>query len=86
MERYKKQIGVYPERGLADKIYRTRENIAWCKERGIRLNGPRLWVARPRTRRCTGNSWMKSEGNQGNATRLRGTSGYVSVNTGLAWY
>jgi IS5 family transposase len=42
MERYKEQVGVYPERGLVDKIYRTRENIAWCKERGIRLNGPRL--------------------------------------------
>jgi IS5 family transposase len=42
MERYKEQIGVYPERGLADKIYRTRENIAWRKERGICLNGPRL--------------------------------------------
>ena len=25
-----------------DKIYRTRENLAWCKERGIRLNGPKL--------------------------------------------
>jgi IS5 family transposase len=42
MDRYREQIGVYPERGLADKIYRTRENIAWCKERGIRLNGPGL--------------------------------------------
>ncbi len=25
-----------------DRIYRTRENLAWCKERGIRLNGPKL--------------------------------------------
>ena len=42
MERYKEQTGVYPERALVDRIYRTRENIAWCKERGIRLNGPKL--------------------------------------------
>ena len=25
-----------------DRIYRTRENLAWCRERGIRLNGPKL--------------------------------------------
>ena len=42
MERYKKRTGKYPERGLVDRIYRTRENLAWCKERGIRLNGPKL--------------------------------------------
>ncbi|CCI29969.1 Monomeric isocitrate dehydrogenase [Microcystis aeruginosa PCC 9809] len=28
-----------------DKIYRTRENLAWCKERGIRLSG--LPLGRP---------------------------------------
>ena len=42
MERYKEQTGHYPERGLVDRIYRTRENLAWCRERGIRLNGPKL--------------------------------------------
>lgn len=42
MERYKKQTGVYLERALMDRIYRTRQNIASCKEHGIRLNGPRL--------------------------------------------
>ena len=25
-----------------DKIYRTRENRAWCQERGIRISGPPL--------------------------------------------
>jgi len=35
-------VGKYPERILADKIFRNRENLSWCKERGIRLNGPRL--------------------------------------------
>ena len=42
MERYKEQRGHYPERGLVDRIYRTKENLAWCRERGIRLNGPKL--------------------------------------------
>lgn len=27
---------------LADKIYRNRENLRYCKERGIRLSGPAL--------------------------------------------
>jgi IS5 family transposase len=42
VERYKEQTGKYPERILADKVFRTRDNLAWCKERKIRLNGPRL--------------------------------------------
>ena len=36
----------YPERALADKIYRNRENLAYCKLHGIRLSGPSL--GRPR--------------------------------------
>jgi len=40
--RYKERTGAYPKRVLVDKIYRTRENIAYCKERGIRLTGPKL--------------------------------------------
>ena len=34
--------GHYPSRILADKIYRNRENLAYCKLRGIRLSGPAL--------------------------------------------
>ena len=34
--------GHYPERVLVDKIYRNRETIAWCKERGIQITGPAL--------------------------------------------
>ncbi|BCU09978.1 hypothetical protein MAN88_05420 [Microcystis aeruginosa] len=34
--------GYYPESVHVDKIYRTRENRAWCKERGIRISGPPL--------------------------------------------
>lgn len=41
-ERYKERTGHYPIRILADQIYRTRENRQFCKERGIRLSGPKL--------------------------------------------
>jgi len=46
IERYKERTGSYPVRVLADKIYRNRDNITWCKLRGIRLSGPAL--GRPR--------------------------------------
>ena len=45
-ERYRKREGHYPERVLADKIYRNRENLSYCKLHGIRLSGPAL--GRPR--------------------------------------
>ena len=41
-ERYRERFGHYPERVLADKIYRNRDNLAYCKLHGIRLSGPRL--------------------------------------------
>ena len=42
IERYKNKHGRYPERVLADKIYRNRNNLQYCKERGIRLSGSPL--------------------------------------------
>lgn len=42
VEGYREHYGCYPARVLADKIYRSREAIAWCKERGIQLTGPAL--------------------------------------------
>jgi len=42
IEKYKKRYGYYPEAILADTIYRTRENRAYCKKLGIRLSGPKL--------------------------------------------
>ncbi len=41
-ERYRRRTGHYPARILADKIYRNRDNLGFCKERGIRLSGPAL--------------------------------------------
>ena len=42
VERYKERTGCFPEAVLADKIYRTRENLRYCKQHGIRLSGPKL--------------------------------------------
>ena len=42
VERYHEKYGFYPEAVLADKLFRSRENRAYCKTRGIRLSGPPL--------------------------------------------
>ena len=46
IERFREREGHYPSRILADKIYRNRENLRYCKKCGIRLAGPAL--GRPR--------------------------------------
>ena len=42
VEDYREKTGHYPERVLADQIYRTRDNRKYCKVNGIRLSGPAL--------------------------------------------
>ncbi len=42
IEAYRKRFGFYPSSVHADKIYRNRNNIKFCKDHGIRLSGPRL--------------------------------------------
>jgi transposase, IS5 family len=42
VEAYYSFTGYYPESVHADRIYRTKENRAWCKEKGIRISGPPL--------------------------------------------
>ena len=42
VESYRKAYGHYPARVLADTIFRTRENLQYCKKLGIHLNGPKL--------------------------------------------
>ena len=41
-ERFRAREGHYPSWILADKIYRNRENLSYCKAHGIRLFGPAL--------------------------------------------
>lgn len=42
VELYHKRFGCYPERILADKIYRSKSNRTFCRINGIRLSGPKL--------------------------------------------
>lgn len=42
VEHFKARTGCYPERVLADRIYRTRENRNYCRDHGIRISGPKL--------------------------------------------
>lgn len=42
IERYNFRHGYYPESVHVDKIYRSRDNIRYCLEKGIRISGPRL--------------------------------------------
>lgn len=42
IEGYQRRFGFYPGSVHVDKIYRTRENRQYCKEKGIRLSGPPL--------------------------------------------
>lgn len=39
VESFKEKTGYYPESVHVDKIYRTRKNRAFCKEKGIRISG-----------------------------------------------
>jgi hypothetical protein len=42
VERFKADTGYYPARILADKLFRTRDNLSYCIKHGIRMNGPKL--------------------------------------------
>lgn len=42
IEAHKARYGEYPEVVCADKIYRNRANLEFCREHGIRLSGPKL--------------------------------------------
>lgn len=42
IERFKRRFGHYPASVHADQIYRTRANLKYCRERGIRLSGKPL--------------------------------------------
>ena len=42
LERYRELYGCYPQVVQADRIYRNRDNLAFCRNLGIRLSGPKL--------------------------------------------
>lgn len=42
IERYRERYGYYPKVACADRVFRNRKNLEFCKQNGIRLSGPRL--------------------------------------------
>ena len=42
VENFNQRFGFYPKELFADKIYRNRENLQYCKQHGIRFSGPPL--------------------------------------------
>ena len=42
IKQFRARTGHYPASVHADQIYRTRDNLRWCKRHGIRLSGPPL--------------------------------------------
>ena len=42
VEEYRRRFGCYPQRILADKLYRSWPNRNFCKQHGIRMSGSRL--------------------------------------------
>ena len=42
IEGYHERTGAYPEKVLADTIYRNKKNWKFCEAHGIRMSGPKL--------------------------------------------
>ena len=64
---YKRRFGFYPESIHADRIYRTRDNLRFCKEHGIRLSGPKL--GRP-SKKAAENAAQKRQARQDEIDRI----------------
>jgi hypothetical protein len=57
LRNYRKKYGYYPKVVMADKHYRNRKNLSFCKKWGIRLSGPRLG----RPPKVTDPAWKRIE-------------------------
>lgn len=64
VENYKARTGHYTERVLADYIYRSQPNLAFCGEIGIHVSGPVLGrqkrISKPTKKPCTKITWTVS--------------------------
>lgn len=60
IRRYREREGHYPEVVMADQIYRTRENLQFCRDHGIRLSGKPL--GRPKKDSVTDRKQVRTDG------------------------
>lgn len=80
VEKYKKMWGYYPESIHVDQIYRTKENRKYCKEKGIRMSGPKL--GRP-PKNIDKEDKKQSQLDERIRSRIEGKFGEVKRNYGL---
>ena len=74
VERFKADTGRYPRRILADKIFRTRENLDYCKKHHIRMSGPKL--GRPPKDKALYHEQLRTEREEsGERSAIEGTFG-----------
>jgi hypothetical protein len=64
VEAYYRFTGYYPSSVHAERIYRTRENRAWCQERGIIISGsplgrPPAVVSKSKKKQAKGDERMR---------------------------
>ena len=82
VEKYKEANGYYPEVVITDKIYGTRENRNWLKERGIRFSGKPL--GRPPTVPISPNQKKKQKIENGIRNQIEGKFGQGKNAYGLS--
>lgn len=68
IEQFKVRTGYYPVSVYANKIYRNTVNLGYCKDKGIRLRGPKL--ARSHKDEQV-NEWIKHQTYKGECYRVR---------------
>lgn len=82
VEAYKETNGYYPEAVIADKIYGTRENRQWLKERGIRFSGKPL--GRPQKEQLSPYQKRKQKKEQSMRNQIEGKFGQGKNAYGLS--
>ena len=81
-ERYKERNGFYPDQVIADKIYRNRDNLAYCKKHGIRLNGPKLGRP-PKDKKLYTEQKLQERTDSRKRNAIEGTYGTAKTRYGL---
>jgi hypothetical protein len=83
-QRFKKATGHFPARILADKLFRTRENLSFCKDHGIRMNGPKLGRP-PKDRELYRKQCRMERAEAGERNAIEGTFGTGRRRYGLGY-